>query len=163
MDKEYQKAIFASGCFWGTQYYLDKAPGVISTRVGYTGGHVVNPTYEQVSSGSTGHVESVEVEYDPAVTDYESLAKLFFETHDPTQKNGQGPDIGTQYRSKIFYGNDSERLVAEKLIGILRGQGMDIATKVEPAEPFYPAEEHHQDYYAKSGGSPYCHVYRKLF
>ena len=157
-----KNAIFASGCFWGTQHYLGQAPGVIKSRVGYTGGNVPNPSYEQVSKGDTGHVEAVEVAYDPALTDYEALAKLFFETHDPTQANGQGPDIGSQYRSVIFYGNDKEKEIAEKLIRILQDKGMKIATKLEKASQFFTAEDYHQDYYAKSGGSPYCHIYRKL-
>lgn len=157
------KAIFASGCFWGTQHYLVKADGVVGSTVGYTGGHIKNPTYEQVCTGTTGHVEAVEVEYDPSVTNYEKLAKLFFETHDPTQEDGQGPDIGTQYKSVIFYKTDEERQTAEKLMNLLTEKGMDIATKVEKAKTFYPAEEHHQNYYSKTGGSPYCHIYRKLF
>lgn len=159
----YKKAIFASGCFWGTEYYLSKAPGVIATTVGYTGGELPNPNYKQVSTGSTGHVESVQVEYDPEKTDYETLAKLFFDTHDPTQKNGQGPDIGSQYLSKIFYSNEEEKLIAEKLINILKDKGLDVATVVEPTGEFYPAEEYHQNYYVKNGQSPYCHIYTKRF
>jgi len=157
------KAIFASGCFWGTQHYLGKANGVVDSTVGYTGGYVENPTYEQVCTGTTGHVEAVEVEYDPGVTNYEELAELFFETHDPTQKNGQGPDIGTQYKSVIFYKTEEERRTAEKLIKLLIDKGMEITTEVEKAKTFYPAEEYHQNYYDKTGGSPYCHIYRKLF
>lgn len=156
-------AIFASGCFWGTQYYLNKLDGVIKTTVGYTGGNTKDPTYKEVSTDKTGHVEAVKVEYDPSMISYEKLVKMFFETHDPTQIGGQGPDIGSQYQSKIFYQNDEEKDVAEKLIKALENKSMNIATKVEKASDFYPAEEHHQDYYAKSGGSPYCHVFRKLF
>lgn len=158
-----KKAVFASGCFWGTEYYMGKAKGVLKSTVGFTGGHVENPSYEQVSSGTTGHVEAVEVEYDPEQTDYETLARLFFETHDPTQKGGQGPDIGAQYQSKIFYSNEEEKEIAENLINILKNKGMDIATKVEKLGPFYPAEEYHQKYYEKTGGTPYCHIYQKLF
>lgn len=156
-------AIFASGCFWGTQYYLDKLDGVTKTTVGYIGGNVSSPTYEEVSTGKTDHVEAVQVEYDPEQIDYEEIAKMFFETHDPTQVGGQGPDIGSQYQSKIFYSNEEEKNIAEKLRKVLEGKGMKIATQIEPATAFYPAEEHHQDYYVKTGGSPYCHVYRKLF
>lgn len=156
-------AIFASGCFWGTQYYLGKLEGVIFTTVGYTGGDVPNPSYEEVCTGKTGHVEAVKVEYNPEIISYKELAMMFFETHDPTQENGQGPDIGSQYRSKIFYSNKTEKEIAEKLIKILENKGMKIATKVEPVSEFYPAEEYHQNYYAKNGDSPYCHVYRKLF
>ena len=158
-----KKAIFASGCFWGTEYYMSKAKGVIKATSGYAGGQTENPTYEQVSSGKTGHVEAVEVLYNPDVTNYETLAKLFFETHDPAQKDGQGPDIGSQYRSKIFYNNEDEKLIAENLISILKKQALDVATKIEEAGPFYPAEDYHQKHYDKTGGSPYCHIYRKLF
>lgn len=158
-----KKAIFASGCFWGTQHYLKKANGVIKTTVGYTGGDLANPTYEQVSTGNTGHVEAVEVEYDPAVISYEELARLFFETHDPSQFGGQGPDIGLQYESKIFYNDDEEKAIAKKLIKILEDKGMLIATKVEKKKIFYPAEDYHQNYYSKNGANPYCHFYRKLF
>lgn len=157
------KAIFASGCFWGTQYYFDKAPGVIKTVVGYTGGDVKSPTYDQVSRGDTGHVEAVEVTYDPAITTYQELTKLFFETHDPTQRNGQGPDIGEQYKSVIFYSDKAEEKIARKLIALLEEKGMDIATTTKKRTTFYPAEEYHQGYYERIGGSPYCHVYRKLF
>ena len=114
-----ERAIFASGCFWGTEYYFQRAPGVLSTRVGYTGGHRENPTYQEVCSGTTGHAEAIEVVYDSDQTDYETLAKLFFETHDPTQVNRQGPDIGDQYRSVVFYLDDEQKAIAEKLIGIL--------------------------------------------
>lgn len=163
MKNKTKKAIFASGCFWGTEYYMSKVDGVISAISGYIGGDIKDPTYEQVSSGKTGHVEAVEIEYDPDKTSYEKLAKLFFETHDPTQKDGQGPDIGSQYLSKIFYENDEEKNIAEKLIKILEDKGMKIATKIEKAGTFYSAEKYHQDYYAKSGNSPYCHIYHKLF
>lgn len=163
MENKTKSAIFASGCFWGTQYYLDKVDGVLKTEVGYTGGDADKPTYEQVSSGNTGHVEAVRVTYDPSKVSYERLAKAFFETHDPTQVGGQGPDIGSQYQSKIFYGDKDEKTIAEKLVQVLEDKGMEVATKVEPDGPFYPAEEYHQQYYKKTGGSPYCHVYRKLF
>ncbi len=156
-------AVFASGCFWGTQYYLDKIEGVIESTVGYTGGHLVNPSYEEVSTGTTGHVEAVEIKYDTKKTSYKELAKMFFETHDPTQRDGQGPDIGTQYRSKIFYSDNEEKDIAKELIGVLEQKGLDVTTEVEPLSRFYPAEQYHQDYYDKNGGSPYCHIYRKLF
>ncbi len=157
------RAIFASGCFWGTEYYMQRAPGVISTTVGYTGGHVDHPTYEQVCTDRTGHAEAVEVLYDPAKTDYEQLAKLFFETHDFTQLNRQGPDIGRQYRSAIFYLNDEQKQIAERLVGQLRQMGYDVKTEITPAGKFWPAERHHQDYYNKTGGSPYCHIFRPIF
>jgi len=158
-----ETAIFASGCFWGTQYYLERVDGVIKTIAGYTGGQIENPTYEQVSAHKTGHVEAVEVKYDPKKVTYEELAKLFFETHDPTQRNGQGPDIGPQYKSVVFYQDESQKRIAGELIETLKSKGMDIATEIRKAEKFYPAESYHQAYYQKTGGTPYCHVYHKLF
>lgn len=160
---QYEKAVFASGCFWGSEYYLKKAKGVVSTRVGYIGGHVEDPSYEQVCSGTTGHAEAVEVTFDPSKTDFETLAVLFFEIHDFTQVNRQGPDVGEQYRSAIFYLDEDQKQIAEKLIGILEENGYKVATKVEKAGVFYPAEQYHQDYYFKTGGSPYCHIRRKVF
>ena len=158
-----EQAIFASGCFWGVEYQLQKLDGVISTTVGYTGGAVANPTYQQVCTGRTGHAEAVQVVYDPDKVSYETLARLFFETHDPTQVNGQGPDLGTQYRSGIFYRTEEQKAVAEKLIKILKDKGLDVVTEVTPASAFYPGEEYHQDYYVKKGGTPYCHAYTKRF
>ena len=158
-----EKAIFASGCFWGTEYYFKQAPGVISTTVGYTGGHVDNPTYEQVCTDKTGHAEAVEVEYDSSKTSYEDLAKLFFETHDFTQMNRQGPDVGTQYRSAIFYLNEQQRETAEEFVRELEEKGYDVKTQIEPADKFWPAEGYHQDYYEKKGSTPYCHIYKKIF
>jgi peptide methionine sulfoxide reductase msrA/msrB len=162
-DDHTAKAIFASGCFWGTEYYFRKAPGVISTTVGFTGGHVDHPTYRQVCTGRTGHAESVEVVYDTTKTTYEQLAKLFFETHDFTQLNRQGPDIGKQYRSAIFYLNDEQKEIAAKLINILKKKGYHVKTELTPASKFWPAEDYHQDYYKKNGKTPYCHIYRKIF
>jgi len=158
-----ETAIFASGCFWGTEYYLQKAEGVVSTTVGYTGGDVENPTYEQVCGKRTGHYEAVEVVFDPNVVSYDALARLFFETHDPEQANGQGPDIGPQYRSAIFYENDAQKATANKLIAILKAKGYDIATVVLPAKKFWPAELYHQDYYDHKGSTPYCHSYKAKF
>lgn len=158
-----EKAIFASGCFWGTEYHFQRTPGVISTTVGYTGGHVDNPTYKQVCTDKTGHAEAVEVAYDPSKITYEQLARLFFETHDFTQLNRQGPDIGTQYRSAIFYLDEQQRQIATELVGTLKQKGYNIKTEITPAGKFWPAEEFHQDYYNKTGKTPYCHVYRKVF
>jgi len=163
VDKVYDTAVFASGCFWGSEYYLQKAKGVISTTVGYIGGHVKNPTYKQVCTGTTGHLEAVRVIFNPSVISYEELTKLFFETHDPTQTNGQGPDIGPQYLSAIFYLNDEQKQIAGKLTEILNSKGLKVATKLISASEFWPAEDYHQDYYLNNGKSPYCHVYRKLF
>ncbi|MCH8067676.1 MAG: bifunctional methionine sulfoxide reductase B/A protein [Candidatus Marinimicrobia bacterium] len=158
-----QRAVFASGCFWGTEYHLSKVDGVISTTVGYTGGHKDNPTYKEVCTGTTGHAEAIEVIYDPEKVTYKELAKLFFETHDPTQLNRQGPDIGYQYRSEIFYLNDEQRETAEKLITILKKKGYGVVTKVTHANTFWEAEDYHQDYYDKKRTLPYCHFYMKKF
>ncbi len=158
-----QKAYFAGGCFWGTEYLLEKADGVVSARVGYMGGHTENPTYEEVCTGRTGHAETTELVFDPAKTTYEKLARLFFEIHDPTQMDRQGPDIGKQYRSAIFYVDDNQRQVAEKLIGILKAKGYNVVTEVRQADAFWPAEDYHQEYYDNNGHQPYCHVYTKRF
>jgi peptide methionine sulfoxide reductase msrA/msrB len=158
-----RKAVFASGCFWGTEYFLARAPGVIATTVGYTGGLVERPSYERVCTGTTGHVEAVEVVYDPARTTYEELARLFFETHDPTQRGGQGPDVGDQYRSVVFYSDPAQEAVARRLIAELEAAGLDVATEVLPAGPFWEAEGYHQDYYERKGGAPYCHRKVKRF
>jgi peptide methionine sulfoxide reductase msrA/msrB len=158
-----KKAYFAGGCFWGMEYYFQKADGVISTKVGFMGGHTENPTYEEVSGHKTGHAETIEVAFDENKTSYEDLAKLFFEIHDPTQKNRQGPDIGDQYRSAVFYTDESQKATAEKLIGILKSKGMEVVTEVAPAGTFWLAEDYHQKYYAKNGEQPYCHIRKKKF
>ena len=158
-----EKAIFACGCFWGVQYYFTNVKGVVSSRVGYTGGHKDHPTYEEVCNHTTGHIEALEVTYDPALTDYEALAKLFFEIHDPTQTNGQGPDIGEQYLSVIFFLNEDQKTISEKLISILESKGYKIATQLRPATTFWPAEGCHQDYYQHKGSIPYCHRHVKRF
>jgi peptide methionine sulfoxide reductase msrA/msrB len=158
-----ERAIFAGGCFWGMEYYFKRATGVISTRVGYTGGHKKNPSYREVCSHTTGHAEAIEVTYDPVATTYVEIARLFFEIHDPTQVDRQGPDIGSQYRSEVFYLNDSQKEIAERLILELQAKGYQVATKVTQATEFWPAESYHQDYYTKTGGTPYCHRYTKRF
>jgi len=155
--------ILASGCFWGTEYFLKRIDGVLSTTVGYTGGHVENPSYEQVCGKRTGHYEACLVEFDPKRTTAEEVLRTFFETHDPTQANGQGPDLGPQYRSAVFYQNDEQRDLTQSLIGLLTAKGLEVATEVLPAQAFYSAEGYHQDYYDMKGGTPYCHGYRKLF
>lgn len=156
-------AVIASGCFWGTEYYMGKAKGVISTKVGYTGGKVKNPTYKEVCSGLTGHAEAVMVVFDKNKTSFRELAILFFETHDPTQVNRQGPDIGEQYRSAIFYMDENQKQVSQELINILNGKGYKIATQLTPFTEFWEAENYHQGYYKKTGDSPYCHFYTKRF
>lgn len=156
-------AIFAGGCFWGVEHYLQKAPGVNSVVSGYIGGDVDNPTYEEICSGKTGHYEAVEVTFDPSRISFEALAKLFFEIHDPTQWNHQGPDWGEQYRSAVFFRNDQQKEITEKLIGILKGKGYKVVTEVKPATKFWEAESYHQDYYERKGSTPYCHGYTKRF
>ncbi|MBN1406534.1 MAG: bifunctional methionine sulfoxide reductase B/A protein [Calditrichaceae bacterium] len=163
MDKTTESATFAGGCFWGVEYYFQKQDGVLSTTVGYTGGTKDNPTYKEVCSGATGHVEAIQVEFDPDLVSYEDLTKLFFEIHDPTQVDRQGPDIGYQYRSMVFYHNEKQKAVSEKLIKILESKGYDVATKVVKAEKFWPAEDYHQEYYQNNGKQPYCHFYKKKF
>jgi len=158
-----EMAIYAAGCFWGIEHYFKQAPGVLATRVGYTGGHTINPTYKQVCGGRTGHKEALEVTYDPSKTSYEELTKLYFEIHDFTQTDGQGPDRGEQYLSYIFYRNEPQQEIAENLVRLLIQKGFKVATKIEKAGLFYPAEEYHQDYYTKTGKAPYCHFRRKIF
>jgi len=156
-------AIFASGCFWGTEYFFEKAPGVISTQVGYIGGHKDNPTYKEVCAHTTGHAEAVMVVFDPTQTSYETLCKLFFETHDPSQVNRQGPDIGDQYRTEVFYLSDEQKAITEKLIALLEADGIKVATKVTKATKFWEGEDYHEHYYSGNGGTPYCHGYTKRF
>ncbi|MDX2177157.1 MAG: bifunctional methionine sulfoxide reductase B/A protein [Candidatus Sumerlaeia bacterium] len=157
------KAIFAGGCFWGVEHYFEMEPGVLSAVSGYIGGHKDNPTYKEVCYTNTGHAEAVEVTYDPSKTSYETLAKLFFEIHDPTQVNRQGPDIGPQYRSAVFYMDDEQKRVTEDLVGRLRAKGLKVATEIVPASRFWAAEDYHQDYYATTGKEPYCHFRTKRF
>jgi peptide methionine sulfoxide reductase msrA/msrB len=158
-----EKAYFAGGCFWGVEHLLKQSEGVISTRVGYMGGRTKNHTYKQVCYENTEHAEVVEVVFDPKKTSYETLARLFFEIHDPTQKNRQGPDTGDQYRSAVFYTNHGQKETAEKLIALLKGKGYNPVTKVVPADTFWVAEDYHQDYYDNTGKQPYCHIYQKRF
>ncbi len=158
-----ETAYFASGCFWGTEYHLQKIPGVVSTTVGFMGGSVKNPSYEQVCTGTTGHAETVKVVFDPSKVSYRTIAKMYFETHDPTQVNRQGPDIGNQYRSEIFYTNENQRQVANELIQLLENKDFDVATRITPASDFYEAESYHQDYYKHKGSTPYCHIYTPRF
>jgi peptide methionine sulfoxide reductase msrA/msrB len=160
---EKDTAWFAGGCFWGMEYLFRKVPGVLNTRVGYMGGHKEHPSYEEVCSGTTGHLETLEVVFDPAMISYEELAMIFFEIHDPTQADGQGPDIGEQYLSAVFCRNETQKKIVEKLISILRSKGLEVVTQIRDAAPFWPAEEYHQDYYNKTGGSPYCHIRVKRF
>lgn len=162
-EGRYETAILAGGCFWGVEYYLQKMEGVKSVVSGYTGGKIKNPSYREVSTGRTGHAEAVKVVYDPDKVTYEEVLRTFLEIHDPTQVNRQGPDIGEQYRSAIFFMNDYQREIAMKLLNILRDKGYDIATELTRAGEFYDAEKYHQDYYFEKGSTPYCHGYVKRF
>ena len=157
------EAIFAGGCFWGVEHLMKQQNGVISVESGYIGGNVENPTYEQVKTGTTEHAEAVRIIYDSNIVNYETLAKLFFEIHDPTQVDGQGPDIGSQYRSEIFYNTPEEKSIAQNLIDVLKSKGFDVQTKLTSASKFYPAEDYHQDYFAKHGDEHTCHFYTKRF
>ena len=163
MQNNFKKTYFAGGCFWGVEYYFQKLEGVISTTVGYMGGHTENPTYEDVCSHKTGHAETMEVVFDNSKVTYEELAKLFFEIHDPTQINRQGPDIGDQYRSAVFYTDGDQKKTAEKLIRKLIQKGFKVVTEVTKAGIFWPAENYHQEYYAKNGHQSYCHFRVKRF
>jgi peptide methionine sulfoxide reductase msrA/msrB len=162
-DKRTEKAVFAGGCFWGVEYLLKKIPGVISTSVGYTGGTLAKPSYQQVCTDRTGHAEALEILFDPNEASYETLARRFFEIHDFTQFNRQGPDVGSQYRSAVFYTTNEQKKVVEGLIEQLTKKGHKVKTQVIKAGKFWPAEIYHQDYYQKTGGRPYCHRPRKVF
>jgi methionine-S-sulfoxide reductase len=156
-------AYFAGGCFWGVEHYLEQLDGVISVESGYMGGHVEAPTYEQVSSQTSGHLETVEVRFDPARIGYEAVAKRFFEIHDPTQADGQGPDIGPEYRSAVFYASPEQQATTQALIDTLKARGYAVVTEVRPAARFWKAEGYHQDYYVNTGKTPYCHSRVKRF
>ncbi len=156
-------AYFAGGCFWGVEHLMRQRKGVIDVLSGYMGGRVENPRYEEICAGNTGHLEAVEVSYDPSKVTYEQLAKLFFEIHDPTQTDGQGPDLGQQYLSAVFVADDAEREVVEALITILEDKGLDVVTQVLPMARFWKAEDYHQRYYERSGKQPYCHAYTRRF
>ena len=156
---ELQTATVAGGCFWCTEAVFKQIAGVESVTSGYAGGHVEDPSYDAVCSGDTGHAECVQVESDPDVIDYEDVLTVFFATHNPTTKNRQGPDVGSQYRSAVFYHDEAQREAAEATIADLEEQYSDpIVTEVEPLETFYPAEEYHQDYYERNPDQGYCTV-----
>jgi peptide methionine sulfoxide reductase msrA/msrB len=159
-----ERAVFAGGCFWGVEYEMRKIPGVISVTSGYIGGEDgPPPTYERVCSGDGDFAEAVEVVFDPSLVGYRDLVRAFFEIHDPEQVDRQGPDVGRQYRSAIFYADEGQRRTAEETAGILRGRGVRVATEIVPAGRFWPAEDYHQDYFGRSGRAPVCHRRRKLF
>lgn len=158
-----ESAIFAGGCFWGVEFMLQKLFGVISVTSGYTGGNSRKPSYEEVCEGNSGHIEAVEVIFDASLVSYEKLTKYFFEIHDPTQQDRQGPDIGYQYRSALFFKNPQQKETALKVISELKSKGYKVVTELREAVQFWPAEDYHQDYYLRKGGIPYCHSYKKRF
>jgi len=156
-------AVFAAGCFWGVELEFGKHPGVLATRVGYTGGDLNNPSYHDVCDGGTGHAEAVWIEFDPSQVSYEALVREFFNLHDPTTLNSQGPDYGEQYRSAIFYQSPEQKATAEKVIAELTAAGefnRPIVTQVVPAGQFWDAEEYHQKYFERRGMAS-CHIRRK--
>ena len=158
-------ATLAGGCFWGMEEVFRKVPGVMETRVGYTGGTVAHPSYEQVSSGSTGHAESIEIRFDPKKISYEQVLLYYFRMHDPTSMNRQGNDVGTQYRSEIFFHGDGQKAIAEKVkakVDHSHKWGKSIVTRIEPASTFYPAEAYHQKYLVKNPDGYNDHFVRDM-
>jgi peptide-methionine (S)-S-oxide reductase len=154
-------ATFGTGCFWCTEAVFQELKGVVKVYSGYMGGHVANPSYEEVCSGTTGHAECLQIFYDPEVLSYDELLEVFWESHDPTQLNRQGNDIGTQYRSAIFFHTEEQREKAEHYKTQLDKEGAypnPIVTEITPATTFYPAEDYHQDYYNNHGSQPYCYI-----
>lgn len=156
-----KKATFAGGCFWCQDAVFRMLDGVNSVVSGYSGGGVENPTYEQVSTGTTGHFEAIQIEYDPDKISYEDLLEIFWVSHDPTQVGGQGSDIGPQYEAAVFYHDEEQKELAEKSKKFLDSEGIykkSITTKIVPYKNFYPAEDYHQEYYKKNQDAPYCQV-----
>ncbi len=162
-SKQFGFATLAGGCFWGMEDIIRKIPGVLKTRVGYTGGSVKDPTYEIVKTGTTGHAEAIDIVFDPSKITYEMILDYFFRMHDPTTLNRQEGDVGSQYRSAIFYNNEEQKKIAEKVIKKVEASGkwkQKIVTQVIPASEFYDAEEYHQDYLKKNPGGYTCHYLR---
>ncbi|RBI62251.1 peptide-methionine (S)-S-oxide reductase [halophilic archaeon] len=160
MSETSRSATFGGGCFWCTEAAMKELDGVASVTSGYAGGHVENPSYRQVCTGDTGHAEVVQVEYDPEVITYDELLEVFFATHDPTQLNHQGPDVGTQYRSIVLYHDDDQRERVEAYVEALDEEyDDDVVTEIEPLETFYRAEENHQDYFEKNPDDAYCQMH----
>ena len=158
-----KKAYFSAGCFWGVEYYFKRLKGVTKTTVGFMGGEIENPSYKQVKTGTTGHLETIEVEYDPEMVSYEALVRYFFEIHNFEQADGQGIDIGTQYLSAIWFNDLAERDTAIKVFGELTQMSYHPATQIRQAMPFYPAEDYHQNYLDERQETPECHIYTKIF
>lgn len=156
-----QEATFGGGCFWCTEAIYRELRGVEAVISGYAGGHVDNPTYRQVCNGETGHAEVIRVRFDPAEVDYGTLLRIFFATHDPTTRNRQGNDVGPQYRSVIFYHDEQQKEIAEKVLAEAqseRADGRPIVTEIIPLTNFFPAEDYHQDYFALNSSQPYCQL-----
>lgn len=154
-------AVFGGGCFWCTEVIFKSLRGVVSVMPGYAGGRTDNPSYEEVSCGKSGHVEVVRVEYDPAHISFKNLLTVFFATHDPTTRDQQGNDVGSQYRSVVFYTNDAQRHEAEEMIASLNAESVEsrpVVTEVRPFEKFYEAEDYHREYYKKNKSQPYCQL-----
>lgn len=161
MDSTYELATFAGGCFWCTEAIFDQVNGVESVVSGYSGGHVINPSYREVTRGTTGHAEAIQISFDPDVISYIELLEIFFKTHDPTTLNRQGADVGTQYRSAIFYHSESQRKQAEEIIDALNKEEIwnkPIVTEVTEFTNFYPAEDYHQEYYENNPNQGYCRI-----
>ena len=161
MNTQFEAAVFGGGCFWCTEAVFKMLKGIKSITSGYAGGSKANPTYEEVSSGTTGHAEVIRVEYDPTEISYQDLLTVFFGTHDPTTLNRQGNDFGTQYRSIVLYTNDQQKIEAEKFITDINAshnEGNAVVTEVRPLEEFYEAEAYHKDYYARNRTQGYCQV-----
>lgn len=156
-----EKAVFAAGCFWGVESIFQQIDGVVDTTVGYVGGKTENPTYKQVCYKDTGHAEAVEIVFDPAKVSYETLLDIFWRAHDPTTLNRQGPDVGSQYRSAVFYFSAEQKAAAEKAKAAAQKKwGKPIVTEIVPAAVFYAAEDYHQDYFSKKGIKKSCHFLR---
>lgn len=158
-QKKLAKATFGNGCFWCTEAVFERLTGVTAVRSGYEGGSIPNPTYDEVSSGLTGHAEVIEVTYDPKVLTYEELLNVFWKTHDPTTLNRQGADVGTQYRSVVFYHNDTQKALAQKYkneLNKINAYGKPVVTAIDKAQTFYVAEKYHQDYFNNNKNQPYC-------
>lgn len=159
MSNQFETATFAGGCFWCLEAVYDEAKGVLSVESGYSNGHVANPSYRDVCNGNTGHAEVIQIKFDPAIISFRDLLNVFFTIHDPTTLNRQGADVGTQYRSAIFYHSPEQKAVAEQTISELNAQGIwnsPIVTEVEAIKDFYIAEDYHQEYFARNLNQPYC-------
>ena len=164
-DQKSETAVLAGGCYWGVEELLRKIPGVLSTEVGYTGGKIDSPVYNIVKTGTSGHAEAVKIDFDPQKISYEKILEHFFKLHDPTTKNQQGNDIGTQYRSAIFYLNESQKETAQVMIERVNRSGAwkkPVVTEVVSYQKFYPAEDDHQDYLVKNPNGYTCHYYRAV-